>query len=276
MIGIDAGEVDGKEGLPILAREIISQPDHPLLKNMVLVFAPIFNCDGNERVSKDNRPGSTARTRAWASARTPRASISTAIFVKLESPEVRRREIHQRLGPRDLRRYAHDQRLVSPVRRHLRGPGRPRGRSGPDRVRGHDVPRRLQGPGGQSGAQDLLLRRFQQGAHGRGTASRSTRSTTNYVGLRGRISILSEGYSYSSYKERVLGTRDFVRTCLEFASTNKDHIRKLLADADRRTIDLGRNPPKDPKPEQQLAVRSKAAKVPETMKAAGFVEEVRE
>src|SRR5207253_2760696 len=59
---IHAGEVDGKEGLLMLAREI-ALPNrslgakHPLLKELVIVFAPIFNADGNERMSKTTRPG---------------------------------------------------------------------------------------------------------------------------------------------------------------------------------------------------------------------------
>ena len=54
---IHAGEVCGKEALPMLAREILETPDHPLLKDLVIVLAPIYNADGNERVSKTNRPG---------------------------------------------------------------------------------------------------------------------------------------------------------------------------------------------------------------------------
>ena len=40
---------------------------------------------------------------------------------------------------------------------------------------------------------------------------------TTYVGLRNRLSVLSEAYSYAPYKTRVLATRDFVRECLETA-----------------------------------------------------------
>src|SRR5271165_5541850 len=54
---IHAGEVCGKEALPILAREILATPHHPLLEDMVFALAPIYNADGNERVSKQNRPG---------------------------------------------------------------------------------------------------------------------------------------------------------------------------------------------------------------------------
>src|SRR5262249_5231491 len=54
---IHAGEVCGKEALPMLLREICSSPHPALLKDVILAVAPIYNTDGNERVSKTNRPG---------------------------------------------------------------------------------------------------------------------------------------------------------------------------------------------------------------------------
>ena len=41
----------------MLARELTDRPDHPLLNDLILCLAPIYNADGNERVAPDNRPG---------------------------------------------------------------------------------------------------------------------------------------------------------------------------------------------------------------------------
>src|SRR5262249_31230981 len=54
---IHAGEVDGKEALMMLARDIAKAPDRRLLENLIIALAPIFNADGNDRMSKTNRPG---------------------------------------------------------------------------------------------------------------------------------------------------------------------------------------------------------------------------
>jgi dipeptidyl-peptidase-4 len=54
---IHGGEVCGKEALPMLARELIARPGHPLLKDLIIALVPIYNADGNERVARDNRPG---------------------------------------------------------------------------------------------------------------------------------------------------------------------------------------------------------------------------
>ena len=55
LANIHAGEVDGKEALQMLAREIATDPAKPLLKDLVILLAPIFNADGNEQVDKNNR-----------------------------------------------------------------------------------------------------------------------------------------------------------------------------------------------------------------------------
>jgi dipeptidyl-peptidase 4 len=54
---IHAGEVCGKEALPMLLREVFGGAHPALLKDLILAVAPIYNTDGNERVSKTNRPG---------------------------------------------------------------------------------------------------------------------------------------------------------------------------------------------------------------------------
>src|SRR5262249_42010446 len=87
---------------------------------------------------------------------------------------------------------------------------------------------------------------------------------TTYIGLRGRISVLSEGYSYAPYRTRVLGTRDFVRSILEYAADNHAAIQSLLQRVDAETI-AGKD--------ATVAIRSEAIAAPQKVKAAGFVEE---
>ena len=52
---IHAGEVEGKEAAQILVREIASGKHAQWMDSMVLLIAPIYNADGNERVSLTNR-----------------------------------------------------------------------------------------------------------------------------------------------------------------------------------------------------------------------------
>src|SRR5262249_42701612 len=52
---IHAGEVDGKEALLMLARDLALAKEAPLLKDLVVLLAPNFNADGGDRLGK-NRP----------------------------------------------------------------------------------------------------------------------------------------------------------------------------------------------------------------------------
>ncbi|HKJ93476.1 MAG TPA: hypothetical protein VJ957_09915, partial [Longimicrobiales bacterium] len=58
---------------------------------------------------------------------------------------------------------------------------------------------------------------------------------TNYVGMRGRIAVLSEAYSHADFRTRVKVTHDFVLEVLEYAAAHADQIREIEAAADRQT-----------------------------------------
>ncbi|HLP15481.1 MAG TPA: M14 family metallopeptidase [Bacteroidota bacterium] len=54
--GIHAGEIDGKDASLMLMRDIaITKTKARLLDSAIVLFAPIFNVDGHERISKYNR-----------------------------------------------------------------------------------------------------------------------------------------------------------------------------------------------------------------------------
>src|SRR5439155_11461823 len=86
---IHAGEVDGKEALLMLARDLATAKEKPLLKNLIVLIAPIFNADGNERFSKTNRPGQVGPEEGMGIRHNAQGLDLNRNFVKLESPEVR-------------------------------------------------------------------------------------------------------------------------------------------------------------------------------------------
>jgi dipeptidyl-peptidase-4 len=63
----------------------------------------------------------------------------------------------------------------------------------------------------------------------------------NYVGLRNRLYILSEAYSYLDFRRRIAVTEAFVTEILKYSAANGAEIRRLTSQADARTIALGRN-----------------------------------
>ena len=62
---------------------------HPLLKDLILAVAPIYNADGNERVSKTNRPGQVGPEEGMGQRGNARGLDLNRDFIKLEAPETR-------------------------------------------------------------------------------------------------------------------------------------------------------------------------------------------
>jgi hypothetical protein len=53
---IHAGEVEGKEALMMMMRDILLGDKGHLLNNQIIIFAPIYNTDSNDRMEKGRRP----------------------------------------------------------------------------------------------------------------------------------------------------------------------------------------------------------------------------
>jgi dipeptidyl aminopeptidase/acylaminoacyl peptidase len=239
---IHAGEVDGKEALLMLARELATAKEKPLLKDLVIVFAPIFNADGNEKIAKEHRP-SQAGPEQGVGVRTNSAGLDlNRDFVKLDSPEVRALvrffsqwdpavfiDCHTTNG--SYHRYtityegpvcpAGDARLIAQVRDKLLP----------------EVTRRLEK---RSGYKSFFYGNFSRDHARWETVPAIPRYGTHYFGLRNRIGILSESYTYAPYRDRILATRDFVRTIFEYVAENKETLRPLLRDSrkEKETIAL--------------------------------------
>jgi hypothetical protein len=75
---------------------------------------------------------------------------------------------------------------------------------------------------------------------------------SNYYGLRGRLSILSEAFSHDPFPRRVASTYDFVSEALSYLAEHRAAITALGARADAQVAAWGRDPSTSPR----LAVRS--------------------
>ena len=68
------------------------------------------------------------------------------------------------------------------------------------------------------------------------------RYLTNYVGLRNRLTILLENYSYADFKTRVWGNYHFLLSVLQYCRENSQAIKDLVARADARAVVKGLKP----------------------------------
>src|SRR5262245_2031930 len=247
MGNIHAGEIDGKEALLMLARDLALAKERPLLKDLILVFAPIFNADGNDKMAK-NRLGQAGPPLVGTRANAQGFDLNRD-FVKLESPEVRSLvrflnkwdpavfiDCHTTNG--SYHRYA----ITYEGGRHPAGDGKLLAHVRDEMLA--DVGKRLEKDTG-----------FKSWFYGIATPDHSPWETLRpnprvgiqYVGLRNRVAILSESYSYAPFKERVRASRGFVKSILEYAAENREKLAKLLSEARDATVKAGRDLKEDDK-----------------------------
>ncbi len=87
--GIHAGEIDGKDASLALLRDLALGRRRHLLDAGVLLFVPIYNVDGHERVSPWNRPNQNGPVRGMGFRTTADGHDLNRDFLKLETPEAR-------------------------------------------------------------------------------------------------------------------------------------------------------------------------------------------
>jgi len=68
------------------------------------------------------------------------------------------------------------------------------------------------------------------------------RYIVNMFGLRNRLGILNENYVYADYKSRVLGCYSLIHSLLDYTDTHGAEIKNMLREVDRKTIARGENP----------------------------------
>ncbi len=230
--GVHAGEICGKEALLALARDVVGGADRALLEHLVVVFVPIYNADGNERVRKDNRPGQVGPEDGMGIRANAMGLDLNRDFVKLEAPETRALvrfldswdpAIVVDSHTTDGSRHAYTMTWDSP-----RHPGTDPALLAYARDEFlPEVGRQLEATTGYAG--------FWYGNFAEGdvweTYPAWPRYSTHYLGLTNRIGILAEAYAYASFKDRVLATRGFVLEILRRAAASRERIREVVGKA---------------------------------------------
>ena len=244
---IHAGEVEGKEASLMLARDILLADKMPYLDDLVILIAPIFNADGNEPISPDNRRNQVGPEKGVGVRYNGQNLDLNRDGLKMESPEVQGlvENILNRWDPSLLvdchtTNGSYHQEPVtyawilnpngdSSLINYMRNKMMPAIDQTLEKK--YDV---LSIPYGN-------FRNFKD-PDGWVPAGPEPRYITNYIGLRNRLAILNENYAYADYKTRVLGCYYFLHSILEYCSSHKDEINMLVEEADRKTILRGMNP----------------------------------
>lgn len=245
---IHAGEVEGKEAVQMLARDILLKETPDYLKDIVLLIAPIFNCDGNEQINKLNRPHQAGPINGVGVRHNGQMLDINRDAMKAESPEIiglltkvlnrwdpaLMMDLHTTNGSYHTEPTTYtwmvnpnaDRNLIN----YMRDKMMPWVKN--DLTTSYKWPNLFYGEF------------FDQRNPEKGWVYDAVqpRYIVNYIGLRNRLSILNENYVYSDFKTRVIGCYNLLKSVLEYAAKNKEEIKKIIKDADERTIARGMNP----------------------------------
>lgn len=277
---IHAGEVCGKEALPMLARDLLATPNSlaspDLLKKIIFIIAPIYNADGNERFAKDNRPGQIGPDEMGIRENHNGLDLNRD-FIKVESKEAK--SLVSALVSWDPEVFIDCHTTNGSYHRFLITYAGPKNPAGDPAIiawtRNHFFPLVSAALKANHHIDSFWYGSF-EGAFTdapRGHTKWETfpaegRYGTTYVGLRNRLSVLSEAYSYAPFKDRVLGTYHFVLELLRQSAANAETIKQLCQDADTRATNLGAQGADD------IAIRSKATPWPDDVTILGFEERI--
>lgn len=240
---IHGGEVCGKEALPILAREMLAAggADADILQHVVLALAPIYNADGNERVGMGNRPGQNGPAEAGVRHNAMDLDLNRD-FIKVEAPETA--GLVRFLNNWNPHLFIDTHTTNGSYHRFVISYAGPKSLAGNPGVlsytRGKFLPGVAAAYTANTGQPTFHYGSFGGGVFNEnadektrwGTFPAEARFGTTYVGLRGRLSLLSEAYVYAPFQERVERTRDFVRSAVRWTAEHREEVRALAAAAD--------------------------------------------
>jgi dipeptidyl aminopeptidase/acylaminoacyl peptidase len=264
---IHSGECAGKEALLAILRELAGNPLHPWLNKAVLVIAPDYNADANDRVGLGHRPGQNGPAAGMGVRENAMQLDLNRDFMKLESPEARalvglvnRFDPHMFIDCHTTNGSEHQYKLTYDIPHNPTAPQEVR-----DYLRNRMMPavtERLR----QNGTLTFYYGNFSRDNQRWETYGHEPRYSTEYLGLRGRLGILSEAYSYATYAERIAATDAFVRQCVEHVCGNSEVVRKLLEDSRQADILAGKTTPEH----LLVHLQSNMVAFPGTFSIAGF------
>jgi hypothetical protein len=233
---IHAGEVEGKEAAQMLLRDLTLGPLAPLLDSLVLLVVPIYNVDGNEALapSDTNRPGQNGPALVGRRANGQGLDLNRD-YVKMEAPETRgaadlllRWNPHLFVDLHTTNGSYHGYALTY-------SPGlNPNATAANDFVRERLLPVLRRRMSERHGRATFPYGNFRNQhpdslAQGWETYDARPRFGTNWVGLRGRMAVLSEAYSNDDFRTRVASTYDFVRELLSLVVEEKAAVTGMAS-----------------------------------------------
>lgn len=244
---IHAGEVEGKEALLVLLREFANGEHEAVLQHAVLHFVPVYNADGNERIDVRNRaeqngPDGVGQrengmgldlNRDCIKAEAPETQALLRLFAEID-PHLYM-DLHTTNGSYHGYHLTYSPSLCTNVAPGIAALSR---QLLDDATAAIDRQHHYQvfdyGNFETHGVNDVGAGQATPGVEGWWTYDHRPRYVTNYFGLRNRIAVLSEAYSYCDFETRIAVTRAFVLGVVEALLARREQVLAACALADRQ------------------------------------------
>ncbi|QBB69742.1 peptidase [Pseudolysobacter antarcticus] len=242
--GIHAGEVEGKEAGLMLVRDILAGQHGDLLDKLTLIIVPLFNADGNDRISVENRRLDISKLHGQIG---PVGGVGTRVnaaginlnrdYMRQEGAEMRLLQTrichvwnahmvidcHATNG--SIHRFAMTFDIPHTVQSGRREPI--------DYMRSRLLPAVQAAVKKNDGLDSHWYGNFLRDEGGQGTGwityTHHPRFGGNYRGLTNRLDLLLETYSYLTFAERVRTTYAFLRESLAYVAKHGAEIVTSLA-----------------------------------------------
>jgi len=244
---IHAGEVEGKEALQAVLRDLVFDTKRNVLDSIVLIAVPIYNGDGNE-VFRPQAQNRGAQNGPELVGQRPNANglDLNRDYIKAEAPETRASLAMFNAWDPDLfvdlhttNGSFHGYALTYAPSLHPAA-GIAGGTFGGAFVRDSMLPGIRQRMRARHKFEVFDYGNFSgdEGPSAQGAArswssyEHLPRYGTNYYGLRGRLSILSEAYSHDPFERRVKSTEAFIRELLSMTAEKSRAVLGITRGAD--------------------------------------------
>src|ERR1035437_10328289 len=245
---VHAGEVEGKEATLMYVRDLLKEKNPEILKNVILLICPLFNADGNEKISPLNRTYQNGPVNGVGLRYNGQFLDLNRDAMKAESPEVRGvlANVFDKWDPAvymDCHTTDGSYHLEPTTFTWMVNP------DGDNflitYMRDKMMPEMSKTLYGKYKIENCFYGEFfdmMDPDKGWVLDAVEPRYMTNYYGIRNRLGILNENYVYADFKSRVLGCYYLIHSLMEYTSSHKSEIKSMLNDVDKRTIARGANP----------------------------------
>jgi hypothetical protein len=222
----------------MLVRDYVGGARPAWADELVLLIAPIYNADGNERVSLRNRSLQHGPVGGMGQRTNAQGLDLNRDHMKLDSPEARAfaglmsaYDPHVTVDLHTTNGTLHAYHLTYSPPLHPNTPP-----AIDALLRQRWLPRVGARLKERRGWESYYYGNLGSRGEGWYTFDHRPRFNNNYVGLRNRIAILSEAYAYATFEERVRATLAFVEEVIDFAAANAPEIRRIVEQADAESL----------------------------------------